>query len=362
MRSKTIRLLTAVLFATILVALPAGPVLAEEDCQDMVIVNDPGDTGEPGQLRWAIAEVCDGGTVEIERTVTDPIVLTPPPITIDKTVTVKGSGQTLVPGAWISLFYVAPTGNLKLAGVTLGGAGYVMARRSVEVEGSATLTDVTLTNSTVAVWAHPGSSVTLDGNTLVTGNFFDNYREGGAGIYNDGGSVTLKDHAAVTENWIRNCFGGRGIGGGILSRGSITLEDHAVVSGNWILNCDQSQYHYGGNGGGIASLGGSVTLSDWAQVTGNTARYGGGICAYPSAVVTINDHASITGNTAAEEGYGGGVYNYSEVTLNNHATITGNTAEGGKGGGVYNRENGVLVINDKATVTDNTPDDIYPNE
>jgi len=379
MRAKTIRLLTLVFVAAILVALPAGNVLAEEDCQNAIIVNDPGDTGEPGQLRTAIAEVCDGGTVEIERTVTDPIVLYPP-ITIDKTVTVKGSGQTLVPGSSNrGLFYVASTGNLKLAGVTLGGDMSPWAFRGVEVEGRATLTNVTLTHLMCAVWAHSGSSVTLDGNTLVTGNVVDRLAEGGAGIYNDGGSVTLKDRAAVTGNWNAGCFLAPGIpagvltfGGGIFSRGgSITLEDHAVVSGNWVRECDPNRAYYGGRGGGIFSMGGSVTLRDWAQVTGNYARIGGGICCgfqqWPT-VVTINDHATITGNTAAEGGNGGGVYNANGVvTLNNHASITGNTAvnspySGGLGGGVYNSANGALVINDKATITDNTPDDIYPTE
>jgi len=304
MRATTIRLLTALLFAAFLAALPAGPVLAEEDCQNTIIVNDPGDTGEPNQLRTAIAEVCDGGTVEIENTVTDPIILYDP-ITIDKTVTIEGGGhniQTLVRGG--GLFYVAPTGNLELEKVTLGGDTAPWGRRAVEVEGRATLTNVTLTHSENAVWAHPGSSVTLDGNTLVTGNFSGWTTRGGGGIYNDGGSVTLKGHAAVTENWNDGCYStdpyhvpARGFGGGICNiNGSITLEDHAVVSGNWVRWCDPDKGYYGGLGGGIASFGGLVTLRDHARVTGNIAAQCGGIWG-PLAVVTIDDKAAVTGNT-----------------------------------------------------------------
>jgi predicted outer membrane repeat protein len=54
-----------------------------------------------------------------------------------------------------------------------------------------------------------------------------------------------------------------------------------------------------------------------------------------------------------------------QLTLNGTASITGNTA-GGNGGGVYNSDLGslwsppVLVVNDLATITGNTPNDIYP--
>ena len=436
-------LLAAALVAALLVALPAGAVLAEDGCQTLIIVTDPGDSGQPGQLRTAIAQVCDGGTVQIAETLTGPIVLFPA-IVIDKAVTVQGNGRTTLSASWSSLFLVAPTGNLILDNATLGGEPGGWGRRTVEVQGQATLTDVTLTNSSHAVWAHPGSSVILAGNTLVTGNVSDSREgpEGGAGIYNDGGSVTLKDQTAVTGNYNWSCgtpmgsLAYWGVGGGIFNKyGSITLEDRAQVSGNWLRQCDPDRGYYGGYGGGIGSFGGSVTLKDFARVSGNTAIRGGGIwgwqaevtinghasvdgnitknssgagvfnwggevtlndaaaitgntaegpepgtpsylpdygygggvyCTsypgYPSPILAINDRASISGNTAQ---YGGGVYNASgEVTLSDRAAITGNTARS-QGGGIHNTQVSglsapLLVINNKAAITDNNPDDIYP--
>ena len=426
-------LLAAALMAALLVALPAGAVLAEDGCQTLIIVTDPGDSGQPGQLRTAIAQVCDGGTVQIAETLTDPIIVFPA-ISIDKAVTVLGNGRTTLSASWSSLFLVAPTGNLILDNATLGGEPGGWGRRTVEVQGQATLTDVILTNSSHAVWAHPGSSVILAGNTLVTGNVSDSREgpEGGAGIYNDGGSVTLKDQTAVTGNYNWSCgtppgsLAFWGVGGGIFNKfGSITLEDYAQVSGNWLRQCDVDRGYYGGYGGGIGSLGGSVTLRDFARVTGNNSLRGGGIWGL-DAVVTIGDHASVNGNTAVStqgggvcswssevslndaaaitgntaSGNGGGVYSTQypghsspllfisdrasisgnsaglsgggvcnlsgEVTLDDKATITGNTAGSLQGGGIYNglatagTAAPLLTINNKAAITDNTPDDIYP--
>lgn len=401
-------LAVAALAAAMVVASPAGKVGAEpKPCPKTVIVTDPGDSGASGQLRSAIGAVCNGGSVEVGASVAGPIQLTSA-IVVDKNVKVTGAGQTVASGAF-GVFRVSPTGTLKLTGFTLSAPG---PYSGIQVEGTLVLKEVTVTDSGLSgIFARPGSSVRLTRGTVITGNSADRYSEGGAGIYNNGGSVTLTDDAAVTNNIDFACFRAQipgttqylppsGYGAGIFTKGggTVTLEDHAVVSDNIIRHCDQTRDEPWGHGGGIFTADGTITLSGSAQVTGNAAGTGGGIAVRPPAIpgepdpavtITLNDRASVTGNYAS--GYGGGVRllggaETDQLVMNNAATISGNTSDGG---GVYNTNSVVtlngtasitgntvggvylthvgasnpvprLLVNDEATITGNTPYDVYP--
>jgi hypothetical protein len=64
---KVSALAVAALAAAMVVASPTGQVGAEpKPCPKTVIVTDPGDSGASGQLRSAIGEVCNGGSVQVE--------------------------------------------------------------------------------------------------------------------------------------------------------------------------------------------------------------------------------------------------------------------------------------------------------
>ena len=409
--SRKVRALAvAGLAAAMVVALPVGPVgAAPKECPKTVLVTDAGDSGAAGQLRSAIGEVCNGGGVEVGSGVPGPIQLTSA-IVVDKNVKVTGVGQTVASGAF-GVFRVSPTGTLKLTGFTLSAPG---PYGGIQVEGTLVLKEVTVTGSALSgILARPGSSVRLTRGTVITGNIASRYSEGGAGIYNNGGSVTLTDDAAVTNNVDFACFRAQipgttqylppsGYGAGIFTKGggTVTLEDHAVVSDNAVRHCDPSRDEPWGQGGGIFTADGTITMSGSAQVTGNAAGYGGGITVGAPAIpgdpdaavtVTLNDRASVSGNYASvsgggvrlvggaatdhlvmndaatisgntSDGDGGGVYNTnSVVTLNGTASITGNTV-----GGVYLTHVGAsspvprLLVNDEATITGNTPYDVYP--
>jgi Ca2+-binding RTX toxin-like protein len=393
------------------VAVPSGPVGAEpKPCLKTVIVTDAGDSGAAGQLRSAIGEVCNGGTVVVDASVAGPIQLTGA-IVVDKNVKVTGAGQT-VASSVLGVFHVLPAGTLKLSGFALSAPGF--RTRGVDVEGVLVLKDVTVTAATMSgIWARAGSSVRLTRGTVITGNSSDGHSEGGAGIYNNGGSVTLTDDAAVTNNYTRACFpvpiagtnryiNTGGYGAGIFTKGggTVTLQGQAVVSDNTIRHCDQSRNDPWGYGGGIFSAGGAVTLSGSARVTGNVVGNGGGIAVRaPGAAgepntavtVTLNDQASVSGNYADADGGGvrlsGGIAT-DQLVMNNAATISGNTS-GADGGGVANTSslvtlNGTasitgntiggvhltdqggsyppprLLVNDQATITGNSPFDVYP--
>jgi predicted outer membrane repeat protein len=74
-----------------------------------------------------------------------------------------------------------------------------------------------------------------------------------------------------------------------------------------------------------------------------------------SGTVELFDESSITGNQATS--YGGGIYNTGTITLWGSTSVTLNTATL-LGGGIYNNA-GDLTILPAASVTSNTPDDIY---
>lgn len=381
------------LIFTVIIALAASPAAMAEgmDCANTIIVTDGDDTYVPGQLRTAIEEVCPGGHVKVASSVSE--IWLGPPIVIDKDVTVSGTGQTIYRGS-VSVFDVSTTGELILNGFTLSGPS---AYPAITVEGALTLKNVTVTQFMNAIIAEPGSYVSLNGDTLITDNWSYN-REGGCGIYSDGGTVELFDNAAVTDNVGWACFTApmippMGWGGGIFSKngGTIALHDNAIVSGNGLEQCDPYKEGWAGRGGGITSIGGTVTLDGNAQVSGNWAATGGGILLYLGASATLRDYAAVTDNYSSGSGggitvsfdsqftmrdfstisgnlasyNGGGVSNVnSVVTLEDYAQITGNSA--GNAGGVYSSDIGYgftppeLVVKDDAAITGNSPSDVVP--
>jgi Ca2+-binding RTX toxin-like protein len=160
----------------------------------------------------------------------------------------------------------------------------------------------------------------------------------------------------VSNNKVRHCDmtrgdGGAGWGGGIFSvYGTVTLSDYARVSGN-----------IAGNGGGISAWHSTVTMNDHATVTGNQPTGGGGgIHLYVGSTLTMNGASSVADNVSG--GADGGVAVVSSaMTMNDTASVTGNT-----GGGVYLHYLSAayppprLVVNDDAVIAWNSPYDIYP--
>jgi hypothetical protein len=108
----------------------------------------------------------------------------------------------------------------------------------------------------------------------------------------------------------------------------------------------------GGDGGGVANFGGTLTITN-STISGNTItgygiyypNRGGGV--YNFGTLTIRD-STIAGNTAGV-GAGGGVGNVGTLTITD-STIAGNTA--GVGGGVDNTGGSALITN--STIAGNT--------
>ncbi|MEM9155165.1 MAG: choice-of-anchor Q domain-containing protein, partial [Cyanobacteria bacterium P01_F01_bin.33] len=205
-------------------------------------------------------------------------------ITSDVTIQGAGADVTIVDANELDrVFQVLETGKLTLEGVTVTGG-------QVESRGGGIFND--------------GGSLTVK-NSVISGN------SSGSGIFNNSSSSGLAS-LTVTDSIISG-----NDGGGIFNRGTVSVAN-STISGN--------STNIGGGGihnGGTASIAAST-------ISGNTARIGGGV--YNDGLINIAD--SITSNNTAALS-GGGIYN--EVGTANiiGSTISGNFAS--YGGGVYNR-------------------------
>jgi hypothetical protein len=163
------------------------------------------------------------------------------------------------------------------------------------------------------------ASAVLDGFTITGGIDTDNELpddlSGGGGIYNDGGSATLRNCRILG-----NASAYRG--GGLYScgNGTVVLVD-CTVAGNW------SPWA----GGGIFLHGGTDLILSRCVVTGNRAEFhGGGICCDSGGQLMISNSV-ISGNWATDSTWsrGGGLYGSTTVAHLNHCTFVGNEAAAG---------------------------------
>lgn len=150
-----------------------------------------------------------------------------------------------------------------------------------------------------------------------------------------GGIAFLGPSLTVRESEIRDNRAVSGGGVWALSGGSWTVFDSRVTD----------NVAEGGQGGGIASEAGSVTVIR-TLIEGNEAASGGGISLGVNGDVVT--HSTIIGNTASENG--GGVYSTADAFIR-HSTIAGNGAA--SGGGVYAASPTQLLL-DAVTLAGNT--------
>ena len=114
---------------------------------------------------------------------------------------------------------------------------------------------------------------------------------------------------------------------------------------------------YSGSSGGVANVGGTVTVTN-STIAGNAGGFGGGVANHGGTVTVTN--STIAGN-ATTPGSGGGVANYGGTLTVRDSTIAGNEAlvfcagkycYGGSGGGVANYGGTLTVLN--STITGNS--------
>ena len=270
------------------------------------------------------------------------------------------------------------TAGVNGGGLHTSGAGVVTIRRA-NVSGNVAQQEGG------GLWNSATGTLTVD-STTVTGNVAngnadpmgDNTKlQGGGGIYNDGGTVTLTNDlgkVSVTGNTAL------GSGGGIFSlAGMVTVTDATisgneavragggveVVSGNLALtnvmltgNDVSAQGKLAtispGNGGGLHVTGNATTALNSSTVSGNAAGNDGGGLWNSATGQMVVANTTLSNNTAAMSG--GGLYNNGGLVAITNGGVTGNTANattaGSGGGGLFNAGtttlDGVTVSNNSA--------------
>ena len=230
--------------------------------------------------------------------------------------------------------------NLKISGGYDVGAG---------VRINAENCDVTLSSGTLitgnksstygaGVYVNRNSKLTIDG-AVISGNMADpsssSSESQGIGVYSNGKELIIKGNSKITGNTSRYTGGSYSA----VACVRYNSDDIATIEGNAEISDNEVRGLY------VASV--ALTLKGNCKIKGNQnkstgssgANYGGGIFATASSyayTISISENAEISGNSAK---YAGGFSIYSNVVTVNFSggTISGNTLTdaSGKGEGVY---------------------------
>lgn len=271
----------------------------------------------------------------------------------------------------VALANVLFIGNTTGASPGNGGALHVTGAGTVTATGGSVRDNVA---------AREGGGFWNDtGLMTVTGTTFMSNRadgpaadDGGGGLFNNGGTLVLED-VTVTDN---AATGAAGSGGGVFTLGGLMRITGGTISGNRANRAGAGVENATGpsgpgttemtdvtvvdnmivapapgNGGGLHSGGGTVTIRG-GTFSGNVAAEGGGL--WSDAVMTVAPSAAgptvITDNeaTGASTTTGGGgvfVQTGGEVTLTD-VVLTDNRATGtaGSGGGLFVADGSMAAV------------------
>lgn len=290
-----------------------------------------------------------------------------------------GGGIELIAGTVnltrINLIFndVSTAGNIAAVGPGNGGGLHTTGAAVVTIS-SANITNNAAGAEGGGLWNSATGTMILDdaisfiniannvanGNVDASGNLA--LLQGGGGIFNDGnglgagGTLTILNNSPANAVTIQNNratgLGGAGLtagsGGGILSIGGTVTIPNVIIAGNEAVRA----------GGGIEVVAGTVNIVDTTidnndvsagagLIPAATPGNGGGIHTSAAAVVNI-DGSTISNNVARE---GGGLWNATLGTFTvTNSTISTNIAAASGGGGVFNLTNGVINL-DSVTIT-----------
>jgi polymorphic membrane protein len=218
--------------------------------------------------------------------------------------------------------------NSVISGNTAGRAG------AISNIGYLKITDSVLSKNSAgthagAIYNYANTTLIIS-NTLITGNTAG--RRGGA-IFSKYAHVHI-DGSTFSKNSVGNATNYQG--GAIYSRHDYDLEiDSSIITGN------RARY-----GGGIYVHNTTLTL-DHDIISKNSSYIGGGVAIVSGK--TYVSYSTITGNKVNVNYSGGGIRNYSGKLYVDHTTISKNSA--GYGGGVQNAEGTFTLTN--STITGN---------
>ena len=242
----------------------------------------------------------------------------------------RGGGAILVNGP----------GSAWLSGTVFTGNESNLAGAVMDWEGTVRVTDSTFrgNQATQGIEGAAGAIANLRGllivkNSVITGN---TAATSGGGIGSPGG-INKITNTTITNNRV---IGAESVGGGIAVNGfegdkaTLTV-DRSTLSGNQAMG-------FGGSGGAIASLDGSVLTVTDSTISGNSAGQPDSTLARGGAVYSRADDASLTTTTIAgnrvlgDDATGGGLFasGFSPLTVTASIVAQGRRADlRGQGGG-----------------------------
>ena len=291
--------------------------------------------------------------------------------------------------------FVILVGNEQMRVESINGAVFSVTRAvngstaTVHSAGATvSLVDLSLSNTTIVTNnADFGAGVFNDGGTVtVTGSSIENNvaATDGGGVYNDR-TATLN---VVGSTLVLNSSGRDG--GGVYNNDSATTSiSDSTLNGNIavrnggglfneivaVANLNNTRFsaNTAGDGGGVYNEDGQVVISGGSLIANVSSGDGGGLLATSSAVTTV-DGTSISGNRSA--GDGGAFANDGSLNISN-STVASNTADGdgaaianssvvsidtvtfsanaavGSGGAIYNQSVGNVNLA-ASTISNNT--------
>jgi large repetitive protein len=241
-------------------------------------------------------------------------------------ITIEGNGASLVGPRWSNvhfrLLHIAHTGNLFLNNIridqgssTEGGGGIL------NNGGILTLKSCAIGDNTAASFG--GGIFSTAGSTLEVSNctFTGNSSAGGGGIRNDG--IMTVTQSMLTANTVN------GSGGGITNG----PEGVATITNSTVASNSSTGTNFGG---GIANIG-TLTVVDLVLSGNSGTNVGGGLGNSLGSTTIIN--STVSGNSAMN---GGGIYKFNGTVNIINSTIASNKAV--NGGGIDNASSSAVMI------------------
>jgi hypothetical protein len=308
-------------------------------CSNAITVQNANDSGA-GSLRQALADICDGGTIDFAA---DTAITLGSPLTVNRSVTLTGQTHTVTVSGndAVRVFHVYTDTQVIFDNLTIA-------------HGRTTTPEIGSSPTGGGVRIEAGAVVTLTNSALLsnTATYYDaedsDYYGHGGGIYNLGAltviSATFADNVASGRTGDVN-----GDGGAIYNRGTL-----AVTSSEFTGNAAES-------GGAIYNRSGATLTVESSTISGNSAPCGGaGINSRGTATVSDSTIAdNVVPGTTCGDSDAAGIGNTGTMTVS-RSTISGNINEGGSGGGLSssgsNPDQGRLTVMD-STIYNNTADD-----
>ena len=280
----------------------------------------------------------------------------------------RAGGGIEVAAGQATLNGVSVTGNNAGASPGNGGGLHAGGNTTVTVNGGVYSRNTAVEGG--GLWT--ADVLNVSGGTVIDGNVAtsddDAAFEGGGGLFNQGGTMTV-DGATISNNTATGNGGpgGAGSGGGAFNNGMGTLaisnstfskNSSARAGGGLEVNggtvrltgVDFRENATGpapGNGGALHVSAGTVTATGGVVQSNTAVTEGGGFWNNAGFTMTVTNVAfnnNVASGAAADNG-GGGLFNNGGDVVVSGASFTGNVASGtaGSGGGLLNNAGTVSV-------------------